>query len=223
MTPSPALDLVGAYGTVMQKTAGDTASLALRMALALMLQERGRRGVYQEYGKARERQQLAEEHSRTEMAPTNAALRYTRPPILIAPMLPAETMDGSGALGTGTIANVPVGLDAGMVRLAHVVGAGLARKVAGVAPGAAVAQAVKEAPGFWGKSFGKGKALTTILGVGAVGAAAYGANKLVNKTNQIMSREAAPADWSNRNSGGPQLSYGTNQYGYAQPGTPFTG
>ena len=78
--------------------------------------------------------------------------------------------------------------------------------------------------GFIDKSVGTpGRALRTVGGLAATGALAYGASKLLGKGLQVMSEENQPADWGSTSAGAPRLSFGVNQYGYAQPGSPFVG
>lgn len=221
-------DVAELYDNEHVKTAGaDTASIALRLALAALLLKSQGRTPRETYQRVRDREQRNEEVERQRVAPAQNALRYTRPPVTVAPVLPG------GGYGDGTLTNIPVGLDVGMVRLASDAGRSLATKIAGVAPTEAIkalgkqvgdaAQHAVAKPGFWGKSFGPGKTGKTLLGLGAVAAAGYAGNKALNKAQHFMSEEATPADWGNRSYGAPSLSFGVNQYGYAQPGTPFAG
>lgn len=235
VTPSALLDEL--YRTDTSKVAADTASIVARMALAallLRLSQNHDRATAQttqathDEVRVRERLHALQEHERTRAA--REALRYTRPPVTIAPLLPG------GGRGDGALSDVPVGLDVGMVRLASCAGAALAHKVAGVAPtqavkeigakaakGAEVAAAAAEKPGVFARSFGEGRTLKTMLGLGAVASAGYIANKAMNKANKYMSEEAAPADWGNATHGAPSLSFGVNQYGYATRDAPIQG
>lgn len=111
-------------------------------------------------------------------------LHYTRPPVVIPAMMP----------GSSDLSGPPVGMDAGMVRLASA-GQRIGQKLAGVAG--------------------------TAAGIGALLGAAYLGNKTLNKGIKYMSEEADPTDWSGARYGKPQLPYGVNEYGQAQMGTPF--
>lgn len=220
-------DVAELYGNGHVKAAGaDTASIALRLALAALLLKSQGRTPRETYQRVRDREQRNEEVERQRVAPAQNALRYTRPPVTVAPVLPG------GGYGDGTLTNIPVGLDVGMVRLASDAGRSLATKIAGVAPTEAIKSLGKQVGAalpkvepltVWGKSFGKGRTGKTLLGLGAVAAGGYAANKALNKAQHFMSEEATPADWGNRSYGAPSLSFGVNQYGYAQPGTPFAG
>ena len=117
-------------------------------------------------------------------------LRYTRPPIVIPAMMPGPANMGDDVSMSGP----PVGMDAGMVRLASA-GQRIGQKLAGVAG--------------------------TVAGVGALLGSAYLADKALKKGLKYMSEEEGPTDWSGARYGKPQLPYGVNEYGQAQMGTPF--
>lgn len=210
-------DFARFYRTEHVKTAAaaDTASIALRMALAMLIAERSRArtGEAQEhYDASQQRRGREDNRSRQEMQQSNQAARYARPPVLMAAALP------EGGYGDGLV-GVPLGLDQGMVRIASAIGAGFAEKIA--LAGTPV-PAPKSPPGFLSRSFGKGRLAGTLAGTAAVVGAGALANKAAKKTSQFMSEEGPTPDWGNRRHGGPQLSYDVNEYGYAQKGTPFS-
>lgn len=102
-----------------------------------------------------------------------------------------------------------------------------AGQLAAPAPAAAAGAAAKPAAAagkaeksIW-SGFAKGGWKTRVPLMLGMGAAAYGAHKLLSGTAQAMSRETPEADWGNTQHGAARLPYGVNRWGQAQVGTPF--
>lgn len=121
----------------------------------------------------------------------SSAIRYTRAPVMVAPWMPHSSLQG-GKMQADDIGypELPVGMDAGMVRLASVAGRTMATKEAtakfgGLARGAAIG----------------------LAGVGTVAVAGKGLGKL----NKFMNSEPEHATF---NQGGYQVPPSVNQHGY---------
>ena len=141
----------------------------------------------------------------------------------------------------GFMANVPVGADAGMVRLASDLGAKLAAQPVIPAAPSAKYQAVRSffgpvkfkkiptpaapaAPAAAGAANPtpeagpafKTKLLGAGIGLGLGGAAVYGATKGVNAAIDYMSEEPGRVQRGMQSAGAPRLAHGLNEYGQPQ-------
>lgn len=215
---TPDATLLSAYGNedVYQAKLAGAPSVLGRIAMGLLMSRKMRQDS-EEFRLQRQQAHLMNLQLRAmELERINGNvqnLRYTRAPVMVAPYMPSAGVNQgpmmADSIGYGS--DIPVGLDAGMVRLASIAkeaGAALA-KHAGIsrAVGTVTRPLVAKLP--------------TSVQVGA-GAAALGAGylgmKAIDKLGPAM---AVEPELANFNQGGFQVPYGTNQYGHPQLGTPF--
>lgn len=179
------MDEYGTRGIYYEKVAGQEASLAFRLAAMVaggMLLRRMSNTMDEQERQDRLRLMMSSADPRIHAV--SQELRYTRPPIVIPAMMPGST----------EMSGPPVGMDAGMVRLASAA-SNIGKKTAGM--------------------LAKG-----LLAGGLVGGVLL-ADKAQQKALKYLSQEADPYDWSQARYGRPQLAYGVNEYGQTQMGTPF--
>lgn len=140
--PNPTLlSIYGTGSTYLEKQAG-LASLAGRVGLALVAMK-----AIDSYHQSLVAQQVASEQRahlerrNPEMDDVIMRMRYSHPPIMVAPLTPRSQEQTETEYGLGVMPGAPVGMDSGMVRLAMVgenVGKLMAKKAAlapTVAPG----------------------------------------------------------------------------------------
>lgn len=140
--PNPTLlSIYGTGSTYLEKQAG-LASLAGRVGLALVAMK-----AIDSYHQNLVAQQVASEQRahlerrNPEMDDVIMRMRYSHPPIMVAPLTPRSQEQIETEYGLGVMPGAPVGMDSGMVRLAMVgenVGKLMAKKAAlapTVAPG----------------------------------------------------------------------------------------
>lgn len=242
---APNAELMRRYGTesdFLEKEAG-LSPFARRMLAALVMSRLSQAAGRELDDTQQQAMAMNDAFQRLQMQKLNPSIqgvRYSSPPLF------AE----GGAFG-GVPYPVPLGMDAGMVRVASAVGAELARldKEAGImgslagavaagpkplakglfglgnalkAPVRGAAAALSSAPGQ--KALGAAKTFgrgALTAGALGLGAAGLGAYALAKPTLGYLSKEQQPANWGHSDYGAPQLAYGVNSYGQPQVGLPF--
>ncbi len=121
----PDRDLMRAYGTedvFLEKQANSAAlPIAARLAYGMLMHSKGRSDVAQAQEQRRQAEELnaiAREMEIAEIGPALRSMRYSRAPVFVAPSMARRTGEGMGY-----DSDLPVGMDAGMVRLASASGA----------------------------------------------------------------------------------------------------
>lgn len=219
MTEGPNTELMQAYGTedaYMQKNAGaiswflqQLASNSPRLLGGYYAQQRqGREAQAVQLGleQARLQNRYFEEAEQARLFAASEAIRRTRVPIMVAPYMPHGDLKGPPMKSddVGYPADIPPGLDSGMVRLASAIGQQLAKEAAPKAPAGVVKAPKLKAPkkmGWEGQMFAGGLGLAGVAGLGHA----------LRKSNIAMSSESGVPSY---NQGGYQAPPSVNQYGY---------
>lgn len=206
MTASPNPLLAAHYGTedvFLEKTAGELPLIG-RLSAALFAAGVGHhlaKSQAEQRDEAELMTQAAEELERQRLGPATSTLKHTRSPTFI----------GQGFLDPALI---PVGMDEGMVRLAHATGRTLA-KSAGI--GTALAAGTGKALGGAAKSLGGWKG-SLALGAGVIGAGVLGTKAFQGGMNAMKGETGS----KNYGAGNYQMPFGVNEYGHPQVGTPLS-